>query len=210
MRPGLYSEASRIQNLQVNGEHRSGIEFHKITGMTVGDYNAGGWVSPPIISNPFITLILKPLRYFIKLGMFTAYERLRRHDRNAFFTVNDAFKPNVLSQKLIRPVNIVNVLAKRSLLTKARWLRGFRVGAGDRHEWHLVKALFRAMAVRHFLKQRAWCSEALIVLGSSFDGAWFAPVGTNWQKIVVGHLQQDLPSTRRLSYWSLRSIDCLQ
>gem|GEM_PF-4499799 len=102
------------------------MEFHRITGMTVGDYNAGGWVSPLIISNPFITLILKPLRYFIKLGMFTAHERLRRHDRHAFFTVNDAFKPNVVSQQLIRLVNIVHVLAKRSLLTKARWFRDFK------------------------------------------------------------------------------------
>jgi hypothetical protein len=36
--------------------------------------------------------------------MFTAHERLRRHDRHPFFTVNDAFKPNVVPQQLIRPV----------------------------------------------------------------------------------------------------------
>jgi|GEM_PF-4079632 len=94
-----------------------------------------------------------------------------------------------------------------------RALRELRQAAGKESacpEWHLVKALFRAMALRHFLKQRAWCSESLIVFGSSFDGAWFASVGTNRQKIVGSHLQQDLPSTTRLFFWPLRSIDCLQ
>ena len=40
-----------------------------------------------------------------------------------------------------------------------------------RHGRHSDKALYRAKAVLHFLKRQAPRSEALVVLGASFDSA---------------------------------------
>jgi hypothetical protein len=76
----------------------------------------------------------------------------------------------------------------------------------DRQEWHLDKGLLRAMAVLHFLEERAWPGEALVVLGASLVRARFAPVGTIRQQIIGSHFQHDLPAARRLSLRTLWSV----